>query len=233
MRSTWAQAVASSVARSLAMRVSKAARMSVLVEAAHGDDEREAELGRVGVVQLGEAGALGVGQRVEAGAGLLGGRTRRSGASAAASLPARSGWAVSTPSRSSSEAERKARASALCEARRRCRGRGRARARGRARRSRASARRRRRSGRRSPRGPSRSGAGAGRAPGGGRAQWRAMSIAARDPDPVVGEDVVDEAGEGGGAAGAADQAAVQADRHHLRAAGLALGVEGVEGCPCR
>ena len=44
-----------------------------LVEAAHGDDEGEAELRGVGVVQLGEAGALGVGEGVEAGAGLLGG----------------------------------------------------------------------------------------------------------------------------------------------------------------
>ena len=44
-----------------------------LVEAAHGDDEGEAELRLVGVVELGEAGALGVGEGVEAGAGLLGG----------------------------------------------------------------------------------------------------------------------------------------------------------------
>ena len=77
IRSTSRAAVASSVSRSLARRDSKACRIRVPVEAADGDDEGEAELRLVGVVELGEAGALGVGERVEAGAGLLGGGIRR------------------------------------------------------------------------------------------------------------------------------------------------------------
>ena len=50
-----------------------------------------------------------------------------------------------------------------------------------------------------------------------------------DPGAALGLDVVDEVGEALDAAGASDEAAVQADRHHLRAARLALGVEHVEG----
>ena len=81
MRSTWAQAVASSLVAVVGDAGLEGLQDARLVEAAHGDDEGEAELGLVGVVELGEAGALGVGQGVEAGAGLLGGRLRRSGAS--------------------------------------------------------------------------------------------------------------------------------------------------------
>ena len=53
--------------------------------------------------------------------------------------------------------------------------------------------------------------------------------AAGDPDLFVVEDIVDEAGEGSGAARAADQAAVQADVQHLRLAGLAFTIKDVEG----
>ena len=77
MRSTCRQAVSNSVARSLPMRVSKAARMSSLVLPLHRDDEGKAEALDIGGVEVGEAVALRVGQRVEAGGGLLAGRFRR------------------------------------------------------------------------------------------------------------------------------------------------------------
>ncbi len=53
--------------------------------------------------------------------------------------------------------------------------------------------------------------------------------AARQPHLVVALDVVDEALQRRHTPGTADQAAMQADRHHLGLAGLALGVERVEG----
>ena len=53
--------------------------------------------------------------------------------------------------------------------------------------------------------------------------------AARDPDLVVAFHVIDEALQRRGTAGTADQTAVEADIEHFRAAGLALGVEHVEG----
>src|SRR5450755_1874254 len=48
-----------------------------------------------------------------------------------------------------------------------------------------------------------------------------------DPHPVVTLDVVEEAAERGKAPGTADEAAMEPDRQHLRAA-LALGIEHVE-----
>ena len=52
--------------------------------------------------------------------------------------------------------------------------------------------------------------------------------AGRDPDPVMLLDVVQETLQAGETPRPADQAAMQADRHHLRR-GLAFGVEHVEG----
>ena len=86
----------------------------VLGLAPHRDDEGEAELRDIGGVELGERVALGVGQRVEPGGGLLVRSIPAVRRLAAASLPARSGWAFSTPSRSSSVAARNTRHSALC-----------------------------------------------------------------------------------------------------------------------
>ena len=231
MRSTWAQAVANSVGAVVADAGLEGGEDVGLVEAAHGDDEGEAELRDVGVVELGEAGALGVGQGVEAGAGLLGGRFRRSGA-----------WRrrACRRGRGGRSARRAARP------RRRSGRRGRARCAGRSAVSWA--------------GPSSQGVGALGDPGrvledaaeagdevgavhaprgagaGAGAGWRAGPVAgdvdaARDPDLVVALDVVDEAGERGGAAGAADQPAVQADRHHLRAARPRPRRRGCRSCP--
>ena len=82
---------------------------------AHGDDEGKAVFGDiVGVQALELRRVLGIGQRIEGGAGLFGGGLPRVRCLAAASLPARSGWACSTPRRSAGLAERKMRASALC-----------------------------------------------------------------------------------------------------------------------
>ena len=50
----------------------------------------------------------------------------------------------------------------------------------------------------------------------------------RRPDPLVRREVVEEAGERGGAAGASGESAMQPDRHHLRPSRLAVGVEHVE-----
>ena len=50
-----------------------------------------------------------------------------------------------------------------------------------------------------------------------------------DPDPVVRLDVVEEARQRGDAPRPADEAAVQADRQHLRRRSAALGVQHVEG----
>ena len=55
-------------------------------------------------------------------------------------------------------------------------------------------------------------------------------LARREPDAFVRLRVLDEAGEAGDAAGAADHAGVQADRHHLRA-GRGFCVERVEAVP--
>ena len=51
--------------------------------------------------------------------------------------------------------------------------------------------------------------------------------APRHPDPLMRRDVIEEARERRGAARAADEAAMEADRHHLRR-GLALRIERVE-----
>ena len=127
MRSTWPQAVSNSVARSLPMRVSNAAEDLVLGLVPHRDDEGKAELRDVGGVELGEQLALLVGQRVEAGGGLFASSIPRSAAWPAASLPARSGWALSTPSRSVSLAARKIAAERIVQAAGACRAPGRAR----------------------------------------------------------------------------------------------------------
>ena len=187
-----------------------------LVVVAHGDDEGKAELRLVGVVELGEARALGVGQRVEPGAGLLGGRLR---ASAAWPRPAcrrdRGGPSARRAARSRSRRGR--RAQARCAGRRRCRAPGRAPAsQARSaihgecskmppkRATKASSVHRARAARPRP------------VAGCVARQWRAMSTRRGDPDLLVRLDVVEEARQRRGAAGPADQAAVQADRHHLR-----------------
>jgi hypothetical protein len=52
-------------------------------------------------------------------------------------------------------------------------------------------------------------------------------VTSADPDPVVAQDVIDEAGKRGGARWLAGEAAMQSDSHHLRRL-LALAVERVE-----
>ena len=116
MRSTWAQASANSVALSLVEAACEGGEDRGLGVVAHGDDEGKADVWRHRRRSVGEAGALGVGQRVEAGARPV--RRSMSAVSrlAAASLPARSGWARQHRHRArSAEAARNTRASAFCK----------------------------------------------------------------------------------------------------------------------
>jgi hypothetical protein len=52
---------------------------------------------------------------------------------------------------------------------------------------------------------------------------------ARQPDLLVALHIFHKLAQPLGTAGTADQAAMQADRHHLRLAGLAFGIERIEG----
>ena len=229
MRSTWAQAVASSWSRSLATRVSKACEDARLVEAAHGDDEGEAELRLVGVVELGEAGALGVGQGVEAGAGLLGGGLgrqalrggelagevgvgledgeallRAGGAEGAGEGVGEADGGVVGGAELEVEGALGDPGGVLEDA--------------------AEA---------GDEGVLRQGGGAlgdGRARGGGRASGRRSRPRVAIQTLRLGLDVGEEGGEALDAAGAADEAAVEADGHHLRASRPRLRRRGCRRC---
>jgi hypothetical protein len=223
MRSTWAQAVANSVSVSLPIRAWKACRIDGLGVVAHGDDEGKAVLCDIGGVQrwkVARSSSVSASSAALACSAVDSGVRRRR-----ASLPARSGWARRTPSRSSGWPSGTS-GPARCAGRPRCHARGQVP---------ASQARSAIQGECSKMEPKRS-TNRARVIWLGRSKRLGMGLcpmpgdvdAAREPDAVVRLCIVEKALQPGDLARAADQPAMQADREHLGRGRLALGVERVE-----